>query len=151
VQDFQARLEGFLAAEKVASRRYRWRVKSNKEFIEAKCVIDVAGLDRSPVGRLIMTAHRFRRPRKYSFCLMYLGTPILRLDTDPARGHTNVLEPLVVRGTHWHTWPCTEAEPDARVMEHKQWFEAFIARARIRYPFPYAPPPLGLQLDLWPR
>lgn len=149
MDEFSARVAAFLSAEKAALRRYRWRSKTNGEYGEAKAVVDLIRIDtRRPVGRLIMTAHRYRQPRKYSFVLMYCNERILGLDVDPARTHTNLGDLRVVHGSHWHTWPCTEAEPEARIMGHRQWFDAFLKRAHIRYPYPYDPPKHGLQLKL---
>jgi hypothetical protein len=151
VDRFHARVEVFLVSEKIATRRYRWRIKNNREWLEARAIIDVVTAEpRSGLGRLILTAHRYRAPRKYGFALTYMGVPVFRLDVDPGRGHTNIKDMVTVWGTHWQTWPSMDAEPDTRCMGHNRWFYAFLERAHIRYPYPYDPPPLGYQLDLLP-
>ncbi len=88
-----------------------------------------------------MTAHRRKLPRKSGFHLLLANKRLITLDVSPARAHNNRALGASVEGTHWHVWPCDEAEPDAREMPHRQWFHEFLSRARISFDGRYTPPP----------
>ncbi len=146
---FADHVKDFLAAQKFAARRYRWRPKSNQEWLQAKIQLLVPSGKLSTHSRLILTAHRYRKPRKYSFVLHYCGECVLRLDVDPHRTHTNPVTLEIVRCTHWQAWPCTTAEPDDRSLGYLDWFREFLKRANIEYKWRLVPPPEHVvQLEL---
>jgi hypothetical protein len=138
-----------LAAPKMARARFRWHGKSHAEYVRAQFPVEFERSEgRRAVGYVILSAHRYRTPPKYSFLLSYLGQRILALDVGPARTHLDVHTLTVVRSTHWHVWPCDGAEPDTRDMGHQAWFREFLKRSNVMYGFPYTPPPYGMQLGL---
>jgi hypothetical protein len=102
--------------------------------------------------RLDLQCHVRAKPMRSSFTLLFTER-IFSLDVNPGLTHTNRLggKRTVVRGTHWTRWPCDIAEPDARDLEHQQWFNHFLMRAGIqfrgRYEFPpFLPEQIGLGL-----
>jgi hypothetical protein len=147
--DFASKVAAFIDLPKSAVRGYRWRGKSHGEYIETRFGVSgmIAG-KRRIIGEVILTAHRYRRPAKYSFVLRHRNEAVLRLDVDSGRTHTNPVTLQVVRATHWHVWPCIDAELDDRSLGHQEWFREFLGRAKIDFPFKYLPPPYGMQLRL---
>jgi len=61
LQDFDELIAQFLAAEKTAHIRPRWRVRQHPDYAEAKFVVGVPG-SRILVGLVAMTAHRVKWP-----------------------------------------------------------------------------------------
>ncbi len=85
-----------------------------------------------------------------SFALLFTER-ILGLDVNPGLTHTNKIggSRTTVRGTHWTKWPCNEAEPDLRNLEHQQWFNHFLQAANISFVGRYDHPPyLPEQVEL---
>jgi hypothetical protein len=138
---FADHVRDFLAADKFAVRSYRWRPKGNQEWMHARIRLLVPSGKLSTRCQLALTAHRFRKPRKYSFSLLYCGECVLRLDVDPQRTHTNPVTLEVVRCTHWQEWPGETAEPDDRPLCYLDWFREFLKRAHIKYKWRLVPPP----------
>jgi hypothetical protein len=147
VDEFDALVAEFLAAEKVAHARPRWRTKGHREYAAAQMVVGVPGAPR-PVGILFMTAHTWRLPPKYSFSLTLRGKRIVGLDVGPARSHRNLLSADSIGSTHWQRWPNMEAEPDDREQNFIAWFLDFLRLCNITITFDMPAPPRGFQLRL---
>jgi hypothetical protein len=97
-----------------------------------------------------MTAQRKHLPQKASFTLLLGDVRIFSLDVEPRRWHKNRRTLGTVGVTHWHTWPCEEAEPDNRTMSHKEWFWEFLQRSKTSFTGRYRKPPYEPeQLGLW--
>ena len=92
---------------------------------------------------LILAAHLYRLPRKYSFTLLLGSERVFSLDVNPARMHNNRAARVRVECTHWTKWPCEEVEPDDRDLVHKQWFHEFCARGGIAFTGSYESPPFA--------
>lgn len=103
---------------------------------------------RTMVGRLVMTAHVLRQPRKFNFALLFRNTRVLALDVNPGRTHRNLLTRQSVPGTHWQCWPSMEAEPDERILTFPVWLNCFLERANVVGKFRVRSPPWGVQLEL---
>ena len=137
----------FLALEKIAEQRLQWRAKGNQDWSQAGSRLIVEGrVDL--YGRLILVAHKYRTPEKYSYSLMFRTHRVLALDVEPGHHHLNRSTLEHVRGTHWQTWPDMEAELDSRDFTWVQWLDAFLKRAHIRLAHPYRGPPFGVQRQL---
>jgi hypothetical protein len=147
LEDFGALVREFLAAEKTALVRPRWRVKPHPDFAEARMVVGVPG-SRVFVGLIAMTAHRVRMPPKYSWSLLFRGKRILALDVNPGRTHANLLRKGSVDCTHWQRWPTMDAEPDNREQNFLSWSADFWKAANIVTKFQVLSPPRGVQLRL---
>lgn len=148
VGDFARQVKDFLACGKSAARRFLWSIGRHKDYAEARFVVRCAKNDGLGEGMVVLSAHLLRQPPKYSFALVYAGQRILGLDVEPARLHVNPISLEVIKGTHWQEWPCDIAVPDARNMGYRAWFQEFLERANIQYPYPYAQPPQGKQIGL---
>lgn len=144
LEDFNALVAQFLAAEKTAHVRPRWRVKGHTDFAEAKFLAGVPG-SRVLVGVVIMTAHRVRLPAKYSWSLLFRGKRILSLDVNPGRYHKNLFRPGSVDRTHWQRWPDLDAEIDEREQNFAAWHYNFVRAANIVTTFRVLSPPRGVQ------
>ena len=72
MDEFDALVAEFLAAEKVAHVRPRWQTKGHREYAAAQMVAGVPGSPRL-IGILFMTAHTVRMPPKYGFSLTLRG------------------------------------------------------------------------------
>lgn len=92
-------------------------------------------------ARVVLVAHKNRKPFKYAFSLLLGGYRVLALDVNPGGSHFNVGTLVSINVTHWQVWPMEEAEPDERELSHRQWWAEFLARANIAYDGPYEPPP----------
>lgn len=147
MDEFDALVAEFLAAEKTAHVRPRWRRKGHPEYASAQMVVGVPG-SRRLVGFLYMTAHAVRLPPKYGFSLTLRGKRIVGLDVGPARTHRNLLSPGHVGTAHWQRWPKMDAEPDSRDQNFTSWFLDFLRVCNIRVTFDVPPPPRGVQLRL---
>lgn len=136
----------FLLKDKIALHAPRWRFQAHADYAEA--AISVSAPDSRVVrGRILLTAHRLKRPPKYGFALLYRNARILALDVNPARFHRNLLLPGSVGGTHWHDWPCMEAVADGRELPFNRWLHEFLVRANVRCKFQVRSPPQGVQLE----
>ncbi len=143
---FNSLVAEFLAAEKVATKRFRWTGK-RVDWATAGSPLVVDGRpDLS--GRLVIGAHLYRRPSKYSFVLLFRRERVFGLDVDPGLSHTNTKTLQVVFGTHWQQWPSMDAVADSRSMIYQRWLEDFLNRSRISLRLPPVAPPVGAQLGL---
>lgn len=148
LSDFEDLVRQFLAAEKKARVRPRWRSKGHPDFAESKMVVGVPG-SRVLVGAVVMTAHRVRSPEKYSWSLLFRGKRILGLDVNPGRSHRNLLRVGSIDQTHWQRWPALDAEQDIRQQTFAKWSVDFWKAANIAIEFAVLSPPRGKQLRLF--
>ena len=130
----------FLGKPKSIARWSRWRSKAHPDYAEAGSIVLVDDGSLT-AGRLIVTAHRLRRPRKLGFTLDWQGRRILGLDVEPGATHFNPTSRTVVAGTHWQAWPLLEAEEDRRELPFPAWLDAFCRRAHILTTEPLREPP----------
>jgi hypothetical protein len=144
------RVNRFLIAPKVATGRMIWATRRHEnDYARASLHVRTAdGAGPRQFGEIVLTATTRRTPPKYSCVLLLRKEPVLRLDVNPERPHTNKLTLEVVRGTHWHPWPCKNAEPDDRKLGYRDWLLAFLDRANTRLQTKYYPPPFGVQPEL---
>jgi hypothetical protein len=147
VQEYNALVAKFLAAEKVAHVRPRWQSKGHSDYAEAKMPVSVPD-SRTLVGLVRLTAHRVRLPPKYGFSLFFRGERVLGLDVNPGRAHRNLLVPGSVAGTHWQHWPIMDAEVDDRDQNFAAWLREFLRKGNIVTTFGVSSPPRGVQLRL---
>ena len=147
LDNFEALIAEFLAAEKTAHVRPRWNVKGHSDYAEAKLVVAVPG-SRVMAGLVTMTAHKVRLPPKYSWSLLFRGKRILALDVNPGRSHRNLLLKGSVNHTHWLRWPIMDAEADEREQNFAGWCGDFWKSANIVTTFRVLSPPRGVQLRL---
>lgn len=145
VDSFDASVAEFLAAEKAAGVRPRWRSAGHPDYAKVKIRIAIRNV---AVGRLILTAHRVRLPPKLCFALLFRGQRVLALDVNPARYHRNLLVSGSVNCTHWQRWPKMEAEPDTRDLTFDGWLNLFLKEAKVSTTFQVISPPRGVQLRL---
>ena len=145
MQSFDDLVAEFLERDKIALHQPRWVVGPHRDYASATLRVAVPDV-RHMAGRVVLTAHRIRKPAKYGFALIYRGERILALDVNPARSHRNLLTPTVVGSTHWQRWPIMEAEPDSTEQGYSLWLHAFLGRANVTCKFRVAPPPQGVQL-----
>jgi hypothetical protein len=144
-----AAIARFLEAEKVISKRLRWRAGDRADYAEASSgLFDLErGLRFS--AKLIITSHRARTPHKFSACLIFKGERVLALDANPGCRHRNILTRESVQGTHWHRWPNIEhAEADPRELGFRQWLSEFLTAAKVISHYRISSPPVGIQLEL---
>jgi hypothetical protein len=133
-------ISAFMAADKVASTQLKWRSKGHPDYSE--CTIPVFCPAMPEINsRLILVAHRSRRPCKYGFSLLAADYRVLGLDVNPGASHFNVQTLTSISGTHWQAWPTMEAVADDRDLPHRQWLLDFLSRAKIAYGGGYEPPP----------
>jgi hypothetical protein len=145
--DFAELVQTALSLPKVIQDSTDWREGRHPEYSECDLPVFVPGMPSLRV-RLHMTAHMRKEPRKCGFTLI-LGRRIFSLDVNPARIHNNKTLAEKVACSHWTTWPCEVAEPDARDLYHQQWFGEFLRRANTSFFGRYDRPPyLVEQLDL---
>jgi hypothetical protein len=148
VHEFDDLIGKFLAAEKVAHVRPRWRTAGHPEYAAAKMTVSVPN-SRILVGVVRLTAHRIRQPPKYGFALTFRGRRLLGLDVNPGRQHKNLLVKKSVGGTHWQRWPHMEAESDDRDQNFAAWLREFLRAGNIVTTFGILSPPRGMQLELF--
>jgi hypothetical protein len=148
VHEFNDLVGKFLAAEKVAQVRPRWRTAGHPEYAAAKMTVSAPN-SRIPVGVVRLTAHRIRQPPKYGFALTFRGQRVLGLDVNPGRAHKNLLVKGYVGGTHWQRWPHMEAETDAREQAYAAWLRDFLRAGNVVTTFGVLSPPRGMQLELF--
>ncbi len=146
MQSFDDLVAAFLAAEKVALNRPRWRTKTHTDY--AVAAMTVAVPDSRLRGRMMLTAHRVRKPEKYGFALLFRNERIFALDVNPGHSHRNLFARNSVNGTHWQCWPLMEAEPDDASCAFGSWLQLFLVRAKIVTKFGVLSPPRGVQLEL---
>jgi hypothetical protein len=138
MQGYEQRVEEFLAAEKVARNRIRWRLRNHPYYSEATVRLDIEGI-RRPRAYAMLASHIYLEPRKYKFALFFGTARVLALDVDPHRFHRNILRKESFNCTHWHAFGCDE-ELDPRNLSHREWLDEFWKRARITYALPYEAP-----------
>jgi len=114
----------FLRAEKTTTRRFRWSGR-RLDWVSTGVPAIVQGR-RDLTRRLVLSAHLFRNPEKYSFSLLFQHERVLGLDVNPGSAHTNAKTLTVIFGTHWQSWPSMDAEPDSRELIHYQWLDEFL-------------------------
>ncbi|MBV9986008.1 hypothetical protein [Bradyrhizobium sp.] len=146
MNDFDDLVRQFLAAEKTAHVRPRWRSKGHPDFAESKMAVGVP--ESRVVGTVVMIAHKVRLPAKYSWSLLFRGKRILALDVNPSRSHKNLLRKGSVDCTHWQRWPTMDAEEDRREQNFTHWCLDFWKAANIVTTFAVLSPPRGVQLRL---
>lgn len=149
MSDLDDRVRRFLEAEKVAEHKWAWRKKSHNDFFEATSRL-VTKSEPTECGKLMITAHRTRKPRKFSFSVLHASHRVLGLDVEPARLHLNPQTLEKVEETHWHRWPdMSAAIPDDRNYQWNQWLYEFLKAGRIDLVYPLGPPPFeDEQLEL---
>jgi len=147
VQEFNALVAQFLAAEKTAHVRPRWQTARHRDYAEAKMLVSVPR-SRLFLGMVVLTAHRVRLPPKYGFSLLFRGHRVLGLDVNPGRTHKNLLTPGSVAGSHWQHWPTMDAELDDRDQNFAAWLRDFLRAGNIVTTFGVLSPPRGVQLGL---
>lgn len=127
----------------------RWRQGSHKFYQEASLPIEVEGRPELN-GRIALTAHIARIPRKYGFALLLGSEAALRLDVNPGSTHFDPVSLKSVGGTHWQPWPGSRAIEDERDFNHLGWFNEFVTKTNVRYIGSYRPPPYegGEQIGL---
>jgi hypothetical protein len=143
---FNALVAEFLAAEKVATKRFRWTGK-RADWVRAGSPIIVEGR-HDLRGRLEISAHLYRRPEKYSFALLFRNERVFALDVSPGHAHTNARTLETIFGTHWQCWPSMDAVADDREFIYGQWLDEFLKRARITIRVRSLPPPVGAGTQL---
>ncbi|MTW14847.1 hypothetical protein GJ689_01265 [Rhodoplanes serenus] len=151
MQSFDEVVAEFLSRPKLMLHQPKWQQKAHPDFAAAGAKVVVSG-SNAIVGRLVMTAHVLRVPRKYGFALIFRGKRVFALDVNPGRSHRNLLTKGAVSETHWQCWPAMEAEADGRDLMFAGWLNCFLLRARISGRFPIKPPPhrgQGVQLRLF--
>src|SRR5437879_3468022 len=121
---FDTRVAEFLAAEKTATKRFRWTGKP-ADWVRAGSPIIVDGR-RDLSGWLEISVHLYRRPEKYSFALLFRNERVFALDVSPGRAHTNKRTLETIFGTHWQSWPLMDAIADERQIIYKQWLDEFL-------------------------
>jgi hypothetical protein len=143
---FDALVVEFLAADKVATRRFRWTGRRIDWVTGGGPLV----VENRPYlkGRLSIGAHLYRQPPKYSFSLLFRRERVLGLDVDPGLSHTNGRTLEVVFGTHWQQWAFMDAVSDSRSLIYQRWLEEFLERSKISLRIPPMPPPVGAQLRL---
>jgi hypothetical protein len=129
-----------LAADKRITDSIGWKSNGRADY-SASTLRVVCPSEPKAVLRLVMTAQRWNLPQKASFTFLLGNLRIFSLDVEPRRCHKNRRTLGTVGVTHWHTWPCDEAEPDDRIMTHKEWFWEFLQRSRTTFTGRYRKPP----------
>jgi hypothetical protein len=129
-----------LAAEKRITDSVGWKSIGRADYSSSTLRV-VCPPEPKAVLRLVMTVERRHLPQKSSFNLLLGDKRIFSLDVNPRRCHTNRRTLGTVGVTHWHTWPCEEAEPDDRAMSHKEWFWEFLQRSKTAFTGRYRKPP----------
>lgn len=141
-------IQSILEAEKHITDSVGWKSVGRADYSSSTLRV-VCPTEPKAVLRLVMTAERRHLPQKAGFTLLLGNYRIFSLDANPRRCHKNRKTLGTVGVTHWHTWPCEDAEPDNRAMSHREWFWEFLQRSnttfkgRYRKP-PYEPEQLGL-------
>lgn len=143
---FDALVAEFLAADKVATKRFRWTGK-RADWVRAGSPITVAGR-RDLSGKLEISAHLYRRPEKYSFTLLFRNERVFALDVSPGHAHTNARTLETIFGTHWQEWPSMDAVSDALAFIYQQWLDEFLKRGIITLRVRAIPPPVGAGTQL---
>lgn len=133
-------IAAILAAEKRIIGVIGWKINGRADYSVSSLRV-VCSREPKAVLRLVMTAQRRNLPQKASFTLLLGSLRIFSLDVEPRRCHKNRTTLGTVGVTHWHTWPCDEAEPDNRTMPHKEWFWEFLQRSRTTFTGRYRKPP----------
>lgn len=141
MDDFPEAISAFLKEEKSLKHGFRWKSR-RKDYARATAPV-LRFSDGRILARVIITAHVSKLPPKYSFCLSFQNIPILRLDVEPNRSHTDFINLRRVRtiGTHWHLWPGNHAVSDNRALPHHFWLDEFLKRGRITSFHKYVKPP----------
>ena len=129
-----------LAADKRITDGVGWKSNGRADYSSAALRVVCPSIPKA-VLRLVMQVQRRNLPQKASFALLLGSNCIMRLDVEPRRCHKNRRTLGTVGVTHWHTWPCEEAEPDARAMSHREWFWDFLQRSRTVFTGRYRKPP----------
>lgn len=143
-------IEAILDAEKEIIGNIGWKIAHRRDYSICNLKVVCPAAPRA-ILRLALGTQRTNLPQKSSFTLLFGGQRIFSLDVEPRRSHRNTLTLGSVKGTHWHRWPCSEAEADDRTFTHQQWFEEFRKRARITFTGRYRKPPYEPeQLELMP-
>lgn len=146
---YRERLQAFIDSEKSSTASVRWFTQLHPDYSRAqlRVVLPSRPLLRA---RIVLLAHRYFSPRKYSFSLLLGRERIVGLDIGPKRSHQNRLMRQSVGTTHWQYYPCTVVIPDSRDLLHRMWLDEFCRRCNIAWSGKYASPPHGHeQLRLW--
>jgi hypothetical protein len=138
MDSYEQRIADFLAADKVAMNRIRWRSRSHPDYSVAYIALRWAG-PRRPRVRVVLTSHIYFVPGKHTFTMFFGTERVLALDVDPRRSHKSIFTKKSFNCTHWHAFGRDE-ELDDRSLTHKEWLDEFWARARISYELPYEAP-----------
>lgn len=133
-------IEAILAADKEIIGNVGWKVAHRRDYTVANLKVICPSYPRA-ILRLALTTQRRNLPQKASFTLLFGGQRIFSLDVEPRRSHKNTLTLGSVKDTHWHRWPCSEAELDERTLTHRQWFDEFNVRCRLLFEGRYRKPP----------
>jgi hypothetical protein len=140
---FRLSMREFLETPKDCRRDLVWRLhKSRRDYALTYLPVH-HGLIWRRKARIMLMAHTFFEPRKYSFSLLFGNIRIVSLDIDPARPHKNrnLLRKPSVLSTHWSYYPCVTVTPDIRNMSHREWFDVFLKVCNIKCSAAYDRPP----------
>ena len=147
VNRFDERVEEFLLNDKQPLDDVRWQSKPRGDYAEAR--VRLAVVDRPQLsGQLILTAHKYRIPHKFSFAMLFYRERVFALDVEPGMRHLNRDTLQSVYGMHWQRWPSMNAIADTRSLTHYEWFRIFFDKARIVNVNIYAPPPLDSKPEI---
>lgn len=138
--ELETLIVGIITAEKRIEGNIHWRSSNRADYASARLRVVCADYPRARL-RLVFTVQRTRLPQKATFSLLLGGQRIFSLDVEPRRCHKNRRTLGSVGVTHWHRWPCDEAEPDDRVMTHQEWFGEFLRRSNSVFTGRYRKPP----------
>ena len=132
----------FLEARKAATGPLVWKSKGHPDYSESVKIVTCPEMPEF-VGQIRLTAHKTRDPAKYGFTLLVGSGRMVRvlgLDVNPGTSHYNSRTLTSVSATHWQVFPDYHADVDDRVLPHREWFDAFLARANIKSTVRYAAP-----------
>lgn len=129
-------------------RRFRWVGKQHPDYVQGKFLVRCTSRSDLDLGSVVLTAHVVRHPPKYSFGLLYAAERVFALDVGPSRTHFDAKSLTVIRDTHWHTWPCENAQVDERSLGYSDWFREFLSRAKVTYKWRFPTMPQGAQIGL---
>lgn len=147
-------VDAYLKAPKICAARMGWREnRQHKDYVRAQLRVLCPAMPRVR-GRVVLLAHKYFFPRKYSFTLLFKSTRIVSLDIGPRRGHRNILNRVSVQSTHWAFFPCDVVLPDERERAHGLWLAEFFERCKIDFRSRYERPVHDVEqpeLPLWPK
>lgn len=139
-RELDSLIGAILSADKRIIGSVSWKSVNRADYSTASLRV-VCPSHPKAVLRLVLTVQRRHLPQKAVFALLLGGERIISLDVEPRRWHKNRRTLGSVGVTHWHTWPCDQAEPDNRKMAHRAWFVEFLRRSNMSFTGRYRKPP----------